>query len=96
MFYLKIFWKSYARVRKNNTNCKKIHKLSSVFPDIILRQKFVYWIMDETKHERMNVPGQNPSAAPKIYCRVAVTHESVAKTHEIDVLVTYVKPAKRI
>ncbi len=44
----------------------------------------------------MNVPGQNPSAAPKIDPRVAVTHGSVVKTHEIDVLVTYVKPEKRI
>ena len=23
MFYLKFFWKSYARERKNNANCKK-------------------------------------------------------------------------
>ena len=44
----------------------------------------------------MNIPGQNPSAAPKIDCRVAVTHGSVVKIHEIDVLVTYVKLAKRI
>ena len=42
----------------------------------------------------MNVPGQNPSAAPKNHCRVAVTHGSVVKTQEIDILVTYVKPAK--
>ena len=35
MFYLKLFWESYARVRKNNTNYNKEHKLSSVFPGII-------------------------------------------------------------
>ncbi len=38
MFYLKIFWKSYARMRKNNTNCTKIHKLCSVFSGIIIHK----------------------------------------------------------
>ncbi len=44
----------------------------------------------------MNVPGHNPSAAPKNDCRVPVTHGSAVKTHEIDVLVTFVNLARRI
>ncbi len=48
------------------------------------------------QEKNTNVHDQNLSAGPKKACRVAVTHESVMKTYKIDVIVTYVKPAKRI
>ena len=80
-------------MRKNNTNCKKIHKLSSVFPGIILH-KSLY--TEQGTRQNMNVPHKNLSAAIRIGLKGAITHVSVVKTHKIDGLVAHVKPAKRI
>ena len=44
--------------------------------------------------QNTNILDQKLSAASENDCRVDVTHESVAKTNKIDVLVTHVKPAK--
>ncbi len=44
----------------------------------------------------MDVPDQNVSAVPEKALKVAVTHGSDVKINKIDVLVTHVKPEKRI
>ena len=64
-----------------------------MFPGIILR-KSLY--TEEGTRQNTTIPDQNLCAAPKKACRVAVTHGSIVKTHNIDVIVTHVKPAKRI
>ncbi len=46
--------------------------------------------------QNTDVPDQNVSAAPKRAWKVAVSHGGVVKINKIDVLVTHVKPEKRI
>ena len=53
-------------------------------------------ILNSGRGKTQTPAGKTHLLPPKNACRVAVTHGSVMKTHEIDVLLTFVNSARRI